>query len=214
MRENIAVTGEGPEYFARYKIADTHERCKRVGLQPKQILDFGSGIGASTPLFAEFFPEAEQISADVSQKSLSFLGAKYPGLSKLVHISDDKLPLDDNSIDLAFTACVFHHIAPDEHHQWLTEIRRVLRPGGLFMLFEHNPFNPLTVRAVNTCPFDENAILIKSSTMAERLRRAGFEPPQTDYRIFFPSALAVMRPLEQAMKWLPLGGQYSLSART
>ena len=213
MRENIAVTGEGPEYFARYKVADTRAICTREKLAPETILDFGSGIGASTPYFAEYFPQARQLSADVSQKSLQFLESRYPGLTAPVHIADNKIPLDDDSVDLAFTACVFHHIPPEEHAHWLTEIHRVLKPGGLFMLFEHNPYNPLTVRAVNTCPFDENAILIKSATMAQRLSDAAFQKPDVRYRIFFPSLLSALRPIEKAMTWLPLGGQYSLAAR-
>ena len=42
------------------------------------------------------------------------------------------------------------------------ELKRVLRAGGACVIFEHNPLNPLTVQAVNTCPFDENAVLIKA----------------------------------------------------
>lgn len=213
MRENIAVTGEGPEYFARYKVADTRAVCDRAGIEPSVILDFGSGIGASTPLFAECFPQSRQLSADVSEKSLQFLESRYSGTSEPIHIANNRIPLSDESVDLAFTACVFHHIAPDEHGHWLREIRRVLKPGGLFMLFEHNPYNPLTVRAVNTCPFDENAILIRASTMAQRLSEAGFLKPEIRYRIFFPSVLSAFRPLEKVMTWLPLGGQYSLAAR-
>lgn len=213
MRQNIAVTGEGPEYFARYKIADTRRLCDRLGIEPETILDFGSGIGASTPFFAEYFPNARQLSADVSEKSLRFLENRYQGVSQPVHITNDRIPLEDGSVNLAFTACVFHHIAPEEHAHWLREIRRVLKPDGLFLLFEHNPYNPLTVRAVNTCPFDENAILIQAGKMAERLSAAGFTNPETRYRIFFPSLLSALRPLEKALTWLPLGGQYSLAAR-
>lgn len=213
MRENIAVTGEGPEYFARYKISDTRLLCERKKITPKNILDFGSGIGASTPFFSEYFPDAIQFSADVSEKSLQFLQSRYEHASTPLHISHNRIPLDDHSVDLAFTACVFHHIEPEQHDHWLREIRRVLRPRGLFTLFEHNPYNPLTVRAVNTCPFDENAILIKASTMAKRLTAAGFSTPEIRYRIFFPSPLAALRPLERALMWLPLGGQYSLAAR-
>jgi len=213
MRENIAVTGEGPEYFARYKVADTRALCDLKGIEPATILDFGSGIGASTPFFAEYFPQSRQLSADVSEKSLRFLETRYQGVSEPVHISKDRIPLDESSVDLAFTACVFHHISPDDHAHWLKEIHRVLKPGGLFLLFEHNPYNPLTVRAVNTCPFDENAILIEASTMARRLLGAGFLKPETRYRIFFPSLMSAFRPLEKALMWLPLGGQYSLAAQ-
>lgn len=213
LRENLAITGEGPEYFAEYKIADLRRICDAASLDVKSLLDFGAGIGASTPYMSEYFPESQIISADVSSKSLEILGQRYPGLSRAALIDKDHLPLDDDSVDLAFTACVFHHIDASEHEHWLSEIRRVVRPGGLFVLFEHNPWNPLTVRAVNTCPFDENAVLITAPEMARRLGRVGWEAVTTKYRLFFPSLLAALRPAEALLGWLPLGGQYYLVAR-
>lgn len=213
LRENVAITGEGPEYFAEYKIADLRTVCDAALLDVKSLLDFGAGIGASTPYMSENFPESQIISADVSSKSLEILGQRYPDLSRPVLIEEDRLPLDDDSVDLAFTACVFHHIDASEHEHWLGEIRRVVRPGGLFVLFEHNPWNPLTVRAVNTCPFDENAVLIAAPEMTRRLGGAGWEAVTTKYRLFFPSLLAVLRPAEALLGWVPLGGQYYLVAR-
>lgn len=213
LRENIAVTGEGPEYFAEYKIADLRRICAVAGEEPQSILDFGAGIGASTPFMRGYFPDAEIVSADVSPKSLDILNRRHPELSRPVLIENSRLPLDDDSVDVAFTACVFHHIDASEHGHWLGEIRRVVRPGGLFVLFEHNPWNPLTVRAVNTCPFDENAVLINAPEMARRLCAAGWASVSTRYRLFFPAAFSALRPAERAMAWLPLGGQYSLAAR-
>ena len=47
-RANIAVTGEGPEYFSEYKI---RELRALIGDGVKSILDFGSGTGNSLPFF-------------------------------------------------------------------------------------------------------------------------------------------------------------------
>ena len=95
----------------------------------------------------------------------------------------------------------------------LDEIRRVMRRDGQVMIFEHNPLNPLTVHAVNTCPFDENAVLIRARSLKHRLERAGFRNAEVKYRIFFPRALRWLRPLENLLGWLPLGAQYYALAR-
>lgn len=209
--ENIAITGEGPEYFAEYKVADMAKHAKLHSLDPKTILDFGAGIGNSVPYFTRYFPKSKQIAADVSSKSLEILRTRFKGAAETVLITD-RIPLPDESVDYAFTACVFHHIPEKEHLHWLTEVRRVVRPGGMFVLFEHNPLNPLTVRAVNTCPFDENAVLIRSHEMRKRFIGAGWQSPRKEFRIFFPAFLKQMRPIEPGLKWLPFGGQYSLRA--
>ena len=212
-RESIAIAGEEPDHFAEYKIVDLRRICNAAGLEPRSILDFGAGIGASTPFLSKCFSGSDIVSADVSSKSLGILESRYPGLSRPVLIEEDRLPLDDASLDVAFAACVFHHINAAEHHHWLAEIRRILRPGGVFALFEHNPWNPLTVRVVNACPFDKSAVLINAPEMARRLKAAGWQDLATRYRIFFPRPSAPLRPAERLLGWLPLGGQYSLTAR-
>lgn len=109
---------------------------------------------------------------------------------------------------MVFSACVFHHIPAEKHEGLLWEICRVLRPGGLFLVFEHNPYNPLTVCAVNSCPFDENAVLIDANTFCKRVTAAGFASVQYTYRIFFPRILRPLRIIEPLLGWLPIGAQY------
>ncbi len=108
---------------------------------------------------------------------------------------------------------MFHHIPHDEHVALLAEIRRVLAPAGRLFVFEHNPLNPLTRHAVNTCVFDEHAELVLAPTMRRRVRDAGFAAADVRYRIFFPHALRRLRPLEARLTWLPLGAQYYVAAR-
>ena len=117
-----------------------------------------------------------------------------------------------NSFDIFFAACVFHHIEHDEHARLCRELRRVLRKGGMGFVFEHNPYNPLTVRAVNTCPFDENARLVRPRVMKKIFELAGIREPRIQYRIFFPRLLGWLRPVERGLTWMPLGAQYYVVA--
>jgi hypothetical protein len=75
------------------------------------------------------------------------------------------------------------------------------------MLFEHHPWNPLMRHAVNTCPFDENAVLISGPEMRRRMRDTGFKDVSVTRRLFVPGALRRLRPLEPCLAWLPLGAQ-------
>jgi SAM-dependent methyltransferase len=212
---SITASGEAPEYFAEYKIVDIATEVARLGAgsQPARVLDFGAGVGYSVPFFARHLPAARVTCLDVSQKSLDIGAHQHPGRADFTHFDGASIPYDPGSFDVALASCVFHHIPHAEHVALLGEIRRVLKPGGLLFVFEHNPLNPLTRHAVNTCAFDENAVLIGAPAMRSRALAAGFARARVKYRIFFPHFLKALRPLEPHMTWLPLGAQYYVLAQ-
>ncbi|MBT0957183.1 class I SAM-dependent methyltransferase [Alphaproteobacteria bacterium KMM 3653] len=207
--KSIRLSGESPEYFADYKIRELARLARLWGMERPDILDFGSGMGNSLPAFRKYFPGNPVTAADVSAASLEAAVEIHGGEEAQLVIADRIIPVRSGRFDLVFTACVFHHIPEEEHVDWLADIRRVTRRGGRLVIFEHNPFNPLTQHAVRNCPFDENAVLITPRQMRARLRRAGWEQPKTDFHVFFPGALAKLRPLEAYLRWCGIGGQYA-----
>jgi len=211
-KANVAITGESPEYFSEYKIADLAGLLDRIKLPTAKILDFGSGIGNSLPFLRKYFSGSEISCADVSARSIEIAQIRFPGPENYMQI-DESIPLPTASQDVVFSACVFHHIPHEQHLHWLAELRRITNPGGLLAIYEHNPLNPLTVSAVNTCPLDVNAKLIKGGTMRKRAIAGGWGEAQVDYKLFFPSALAALRPMERHLQWLGLGAQYRMTAR-
>ena len=210
---NITLSGETPEFFAAYKVADTAEVLSAKGLaDAPRILDFGAGVGTSVVFFREHFPTAKLTCLDVSRKSLELGETRYGDLAEFVRFDGGRIPFPDCSFDLVFMACVLHHVDHAEHVALLTEARRVLAERGVLVIFEHNPLNPLTVHAVNNCEFDENARLVSAQRLLERCVEAGFSAVRHRYRFFFPGPLRRLRPLERFLGWLPLGAQYLVVA--
>ena len=87
-----------------------------------------------------------------------------------------------------------------------------MRPGGLVVVYEHNPLNPLTRVAVSRCEFDEGVELLSRGETKSLLRRAGLEPIESRYIAFFPWRGRGLRALEHGLARLPLGGQYVVGA--
>jgi ubiquinone/menaquinone biosynthesis C-methylase UbiE len=210
---NIRASGESPAYFARYKVQDVAQVLGEPSQHALRVLDFGAGVGTSVPYFHELFAKVQLTCLDVSRKCLELGELKFAGQADFVAFDGKTIPFPDNSFDLTFAACVFHHIEHAQHLALLIELRRVLRPKGSVVIFEHNPYNPLTVHAVNTCPFDENAVLLKAGHLIHTMEQAGFGKLHRRYRIFFPRTLSFLRGLEPYLSWLPLGAQYSVFGR-
>lgn len=208
-QKNIRLSGEDVEYFASYKIEDMRNVWTGAGEgEPERILDFGGGIGVSAPHLRRVFPHADITIADVSRRCLEIAERRGVERVRTQHFDGARLPFEDGHFDLALAACVFHHVDEAQHISLLAEIRRVLRRGGRLIVFEHNPWNPLTRHAVDTCPFDENAVLISGAEMRRRMRDAGFSDISLTWRLFVPGALRRLRPIEAWLGWLPLGAQY------
>lgn len=213
-QQNIAISGEEPAYFADYKMRDFKALLCELGLPlAGRYLDFGSGIGNAIAPFREHLPDAQLVCADVSADSLTVSREVNGDAAQYTQLTGQRLPFDSAEFDGAFACCVFHHIPAQEHVQHIMELKRVLKKGGVLMVYEHNPFNPLTVRAVRNCPFDDNAVLITAAQLRRTFEKAGLHLHRQDYRVFFPSTLASWRPMEDRLRWLPLGAQYFIAGR-
>jgi ubiquinone/menaquinone biosynthesis C-methylase UbiE len=210
---NVRVSGEAPDYFARYKIDEVRRRWTKTGApEPRTVLDFGAGIGASLPHLAARFPTARIIALDVSSRSLAVAESRFGSGADYVCYDGVDLPVPDGGVDLVFSSCVFHHIDAQQHVDLFRRLRRALAPGGRMIIFEHNPFNPVTRYIVATCEFDENAVLISARDLAKRQKAAGFQAVRAFYTGFFPASLKALRPLERFMTAFPVGAQYYTEA--
>ena len=208
-RASIRVSGEDPAFFAAYKARymaawlGNDARTKSLS-----ILDFGCGIGNTITHLRKAFPAASLHGADLSGESIRLAIDSHANEATFRTIENARLPHDDASFDILIAACVFHHIPPTERAHWMNEIKRVLKPGGHVFVFEHNMLNPLTLKTVRDCSFDEDAILLPRSELLGLIRQAKFDDARCRYIVFFPHLLAFLRPLEPAMGWIPFGAQY------
>ncbi|WP_414518724.1 class I SAM-dependent methyltransferase [Nostoc sp. PCC 9305] len=155
------------------------------------------GIDISEPLLRRlikvkqeynFFPEAE---------------------FNLICTSAETLPLEDNSIDLVISNCVFMHIPDAQLRNLLADICRVLKPGGIFV-FNHSFHNKSCpshiihnfIRRLN--PFVRNPVYLKQYSaveIEEMLATAGMKVKCPEY-IVEPTAEYAILP--ETIKGIPV----------
>jgi SAM-dependent methyltransferase len=202
-RASIEASGEDPAYFHDYKLACLQRR----GFDTNgPLLDFGCGIGNLTERFVRTFHEVHAY--DPSTKSLAIAKARAPAAT--FHGEPATLPRDH--FKTAVLSGVLHHVQPSARIDLLRTVRSLLRPNGRIVVFEHNPLNPVTRRAVAACAFDDDAILLWPWEAREVLVGAGFRDLSLDYIVFFPKALSFLRPLEPKLRGVVLGAQQMLVA--
>jgi len=206
--ESVDVSGGDRDYFSEYKIIEVSQK-ENVSAKLR-VLDLGCGDGNSVKYFSKYFPQSEFVGTDVSEASIEEARAKMVPRASFVPYNGETLPFADDSFDVVFTSMVFHHVNFDLHGGLLTEIYRILKKGGRFYIFEHNPLNPVTRKIVRECEFDNDAVLLPHSYTNRMLRTAGFVDSKVNFTLFLPRhrIFRWMHWTERLMTWLPLGAQY------
>lgn len=201
---------QDPLHFHRRKWFLIKGLLKRAGvtLSTQRWLDVGCGRGELLELAGSNFAQA--IGCDPSAGMLS----SYSPVRMHEQSSPVELPFDDRSVDIVTAVCVYHHVHGAARTLLTREIRRVLAPGGLCCIVEHNPWNPVTQTIVKRCPVDVDAELHTARETSTLLQAAGFQSLSTDYFLYLPEKMFhQLGFLEGILRRLPFGGQYALLAQ-
>ena len=168
---------------------------------PAKVLNIGVGSGKLESLLME------------AGYSVAALDPDANAISKLASIGIDAhtgvaehLPFEDGSFDAVIASEVLEHLEPDNCHQAISEILRVLKPGGYF---------------IGTVPYEEHLAdnLTICPHCGERFHRwghrqsfnkaklvtmfiDGFEMVHLSRRAFVVWGVRPMRLLKSSFKWL------------
>jgi SAM-dependent methyltransferase len=198
------------------KISEVYSSLKSYGKESRDMkfLNFGCGIGKSEKYIRKYFPGSMIYSVDVSEESVKAAKERNKYLEGIRFETFDGYHIPfEVEFDVIFLANVLHHVPFARHLPLLKNLCSKMHKEGALFLFEHNPLNPLTVRAVNACEFDKEARLLNPFYTRTILSQSGFLWRKMRFIIFFPKFLSFLVPYEKYLKKLPLGAQYYFIAK-
>ena len=102
-----------------------------------QLLDIGTGPGHIPFMVCERIPDCTVVGIDLARTMLAYAErhrAASPHRDRVeFRLADAKrLAFEDDSFDTVYSNTILHHIP--EPHSFLSEARRVLRPGGVLLI--------------------------------------------------------------------------------
>jgi SAM-dependent methyltransferase len=208
----LATFGSESLEFAQRKAQMILQAARRFGpTKHLDVLDVGCGPGTIDSFLLGSFRRL--VCVDTSPQMLQAARERLPGADFRQLQPGQPLPFEDGEFHLAFFSCVLHHVPVPDWPRFLAETARVVKPGGLVVCIEHNPWNPVTRRIVDRCPFDKGVTLLSAPEVRRGLEGAGLQVEESFYHVFFPGRLDFLRPFEAYLGAVPLGGQHTVIAR-
>ena len=207
----LKIAGGSREFFALRRLHWLSELLRGQQLTPIRVMDFGCGTGISLPLLADILGAEQVIGLDTSEESLAV--ARESVGSRSVQLTTPTKYLPQQELDLVFCNGVFHHIPVAERPAAVDYVYRCLRSGGMFAMWENNPWNPMQLFAMKHSKIDKNAIPLPPPESRRLVASDRFSVIRTDYLFFFPGSFSWLHRLEKWLSKVPLGAQYQIFAR-
>jgi len=169
-----------------------------AGLRPSQsILEVGCGMGRYTFLLAQlgFAVEGQDLTAKLLEHFRDFDGGRF---NIPLHCGDIAFPPDalQGRFDAILGFFVLHHMHDLE--ACFRGMRRTLRPGGMVLFVEPNPYNPLYYAQMLLTPGmtwegDKGMFQMKRKRIFSAMELAGLTEPQCERFGFLPPFLINLR---------------------
>jgi len=117
--------------------ADIESALRRVGCdlaKLERILDFGCGCGRTLIHMKELAPHAQFDGTDIDARAIDWCKEHLRFATFKVGQASPPTDYAPDSFDFIYAISVFTHLDAPYQFQWLEELRRIAKPGGVLLL--------------------------------------------------------------------------------
>lgn len=157
--------------------------------RPLRILELGAGVGTATGDFSKSFKIEKYTVTDISEPYLAVAKRRFTGPGfEFVQAPAEALPFLDQSFDLVFSVYLFHEIPRSVRSSIISEMFRVLKPGGFFGICDsiQKDDDPMLNTVLEKFPQDYHEPFYKDYTLwnaLSELEKAGFKEVTSDHML-------------------------------
>lgn len=134
-----------------------------LGEGPVTVCEWGCGPGRVIRHLPGLLPkESKVLGTDYNPRSIAWCSANLPGkyfINKLA----PPLPLEAGQVDLLYAISIFTHLSEAMHGEWLKELLRVVRPGGIILVTVHGDRCTGGLNAQERAAYDAGRLVVRGN---------------------------------------------------
>ena len=118
-------------------ITQKAEKYKHPFESASNVFDFGCGTSRILRYMIEFLSGPQYYGSEVFDENVEWGKCAFP---EVIYIHQNNFPpldIQDSTFDIIYAYSIFTHFEEKIHLQWLSELHRTLRKGGLLILTVH-----------------------------------------------------------------------------
>jgi len=172
-----------------------HEISKIIAEErpEKNIKILEWGCGPARVLQHLNFPNGfawELWGSDYNLRSISWCQHNWSDIHFIHHGLEPPIPLENEFLDVIYCISVFTHLSEERHHQWVAEIFRLLKPGGLFIGTFHGEAFRDNLTHEEQQRFDSGELVIRDKIREGKKDYSAYHCEDFVRRLLAPFALA------------------------
>jgi ubiquinone/menaquinone biosynthesis C-methylase UbiE len=161
--------------------------------EPEKVLDWGCGPGRIIRHLPALLPASSKIyGTDYNAKSIEWCKNNLKGIDFNKNSIDAILPYNDNYFDYIFGISIFTHLSAQKHAEWIEELTRVLKPGGLMMLTTHGNDFRVKLSKKELAAFDAGNIVVRDKVKEGHRTYTAYHPAEYMEKLFTGQGLKIL----------------------
>ncbi len=174
-------------------------------LHQARMLDWGCGPGRIIRHMPALLGDAcTYYATDYNQKSIDWCTENLPGIAFCCNKLEASLMYPDAHFDAIYGISIFTHLSENMHHAWLSELLRVLKPGGILLITTQGKHFRAKLTQKERDDFEAGKLVVRGKTKEGHRTYSAFHP--STFMNTFLSGTQVLEheePDVQNLQWIP-----------
>ena len=122
--------------------------------------------------------------SDYNRQTISWCQQHFSNIHFLHNNLEPPLPAENELFDVIYCISVFTHLSEERHYQWVSEIIRLLRPGGLFIGTFHGEHYRVDLTEEEKRKFDSGELVVRDKIIEGKKNFGAFHSDSFVSRLF------------------------------